>query len=301
MSHTITGSPPALPQLPPRVRCREISTDDTDGVVNLLTIGFHPARDRDFWVHALKCLSAHPTPPGLPQLGYLLESEGVPVGVILLIFSEVQFGGKARIQCNVSSWYVDPAFRVYGTMLISRALKFKHVTYFNVTAAPHTLTILEAQGYKRYCDGRVIAAPALSIWSRGARVEAITPETRPGEDLPAWEVEMLQTHAGYGCVSVTCRANGQRYPFIFALRRKLGVVPFAFLIYCRDVAEFVQFAGPLGRFLARRGVPLVILDADGPTPGLVGKYLNRNPKYFRGPDRPRLGNMAYSERAMFGV
>ena len=301
MSQVCAASPPAPSRPPPQVRCREISTDDMDGVVNLLTKGFHPTRTREFWAHAFHRLSEHPTPPGLPRYGYLLESEGVPVGVILLIFSEVPFGGRAHIQCNVSSWYVDPAVRVYGTMLISRALKFRHVTYFNVSAAPHTFQILEAQGYQRYCAGRVIAAPALSAWFRGARVEAVTAETRPGEDLPAWEVEMLRTHAGYGCVSVTCRAGGRRHPFIFALHRKYGVLPFAFLIYCREVAEFARLAGPLGRFLARRGTPLVIVDADGPIPGLVGRYLNRNPKYFRGPDRPRPGNMAYSERALFGV
>ena len=225
----------------------------------------------------------------------------MPVGVILLIFTTVHFDGKTRVQCNVSSWYVDPQFRVYGTMLISHALKYKHVTYFNVTADPLTFPILEAQGYQRYCDGRVVAVPALCARPVGCRVEAITTDVRPGDDMPRSEVELLLTHAAYGCVSVVCEAGGRRYPFVFALRRKLGVVPFAFLIYCRDVADFAHFAGSLGWFLARRGVLLVIVDADGPIRELAGVYLNRNPKYFKGPDRPRLGNMAYSERAMFGV
>ena len=286
---------------PPSPRCREITTDDIAGVVDLLTRGFHPARNRDFWVKALERLSTHPTPPGLPQLGYLLESEGTPVGVILLIFTTVHFNQKTWIQCNVSSWYVDPQFRVYGTMLISRALRFKHITYFNVTPDPRTFLILEAQGYRRYCDGRVVAVPALCAHSPRSRVKAVAVDAHPGDDMPQSEIDLLLAHATYGCVSVICESEGRRHPFVFALRRKLGVVPFAFLIYCRDLQDFAQFAGPLGRYLAWRGILLVITDADGPIPGLGGVYLNRNPKYFKGPDRPRPGNMAYSERAMFGV
>ena len=34
---------------------------------------------------------------------------------------------------------------------------------------------------------------------------------------------------------------------------------------------------------------------------LVGKYLDARPKYFKGPHRPRLGDLAYSELAMFPV
>jgi hypothetical protein len=58
---------------------------------------------------------------------------------------------------------------------------------------------------------------------------------------------------------------------------------------------------PIGRFLPVRGHPLVLIDANGPIPGLVGKYAGaKMPKYFKGPDRPRLGDLAYTETAMFG-
>jgi hypothetical protein len=84
-------------------------------------------------------------------------------------------------------------------------------------------------------------------------------------------------------------------------RHKFGVAGFAYLGYCRGLDDFVRFAGPLGRFLALRGFPLVVLDANGPLKGLVGWYSDGAPKYFQGPDQPRLGDIAYSERALFGV
>jgi hypothetical protein len=111
------------------VRCREIATADIDGIVNLLTVGFrHHHRTRAFWRRALERLSEHTTPQGLPKYGYLLECKDTPVGAILLIFSSILVNGEPKIRCNVSSWYVEPAFRGYATMLVARALMDKHVT-----------------------------------------------------------------------------------------------------------------------------------------------------------------------------
>ena len=68
------------------------------------------------------------------------------------------------------------------------------------------------------------------------------------------------------------------------------------------MADVARFAGPIGRYLALRGRPFVIIDANGPIPGLIGKYFDDTmPKYFRGPARPRLGDLAYTEAALFGV
>jgi hypothetical protein len=92
------------------------------------------------------------------------------------------------------------------------------------------------------------------------------------------------------------------YPFVFRPRMVKGIVACTQLVYCHDIESFVRFTRPLGRYLMLRGRPLVIIDANGPIPGLVGKYLDgRMPKYFKGPDQPRIGDLAYTEAAMFGV
>jgi hypothetical protein len=272
---------------------------DVDQIVDLLTEGFR-IRTREFWVQALRRLSEHPTPPGFPRYGYLLECNGNPVGVILLIYSSIEADGETRIRCNVSSWYVEPTYRSYATVLVSHALRHKHVTYFNITPDRSTLPILEAQGYVRYCTGRFVAVPSLSTWSRGARVRSVAPDTRPGEDLPSAEIDLLMKHAAYGCISVICTSANGRHPFVFQPRSKAGVMPFVNLAYCLQLDDFVCLAGPLGRFLAWRGFPLVVVDADGPIKGLIGWYFDGTPKYFKGPDQPRLGDIAYSERVMFG-
>jgi hypothetical protein len=68
------------------------------------------------------------------------------------------------------------------------------------------------------------------------------------------------------------------------------------------VDDFVRFARPIGLFLARHtGRFLVLLDANGPVQGLVGKYFaGKANRYFCGLDRPRLGDLAYTEISLFG-
>jgi hypothetical protein len=281
------------------IRCREIGSADVDRIVDLLTRGFR-GRTREFWVQALRRLSEHPTPPGFPKYGYLLDCSDSLVGVLLLIYSSIEVDGETRVRCNVSSWYVEPSYRSYATILASHALRHKHVTYFNITPDLTTLPILEAQGYARYCSGRFVAVPLLSARTRGARVRAVSPDTCAGEELPSYEIDLLLRHAAYGCISVTCSSANRSYPFVFLPRRTAGVVPFAHLAYCRHVDDFVRFASPLGQFIAYRGFPLVVLDANGPIKGLIGWYSDGAPKYFRGLDKPRLGDIAHSERVMFG-
>src|SRR6185437_12343263 len=150
-----------MPTSAPSLRCRQIAENDIPAVAALLARGFHH-RNQQFWLRALAQLTRREPPPGLPKYGYLLESGGVAVGALLLICSMVRTDGTAIPRCNLSSWYVEPTFRTYAALLVSQALRHKDVTYLNVSPAPHTLPIIEAQGFARYCDGVFIAVPMLN-------------------------------------------------------------------------------------------------------------------------------------------
>jgi hypothetical protein len=285
----------------PGLRCRLIDKADIGGVASLLARGF-PVHDRGFWLDAFAQLTRHEPPPGLPKYGYLLESGGVVVGAILLICSTVKAGDAVIPRCNLSSWYVEPAFRAYAPMLIAHALRHKDATYLNVSPAPHTLPIIEAQGFSRYCDGIFVAVPMLKGLFGGPKVEFLEGDQSPKVSFDRRDQEMLRQHAAHGCLSLWCVADDGAYPFVFRPRLVKGAIPCAQLIYCSDLGDFLRFAGPIGRVLARRGMPLVIVDANGPIRGLLGWFRRGNmPKYFKGPQRPRLGDLAYTENAVMGV
>src|SRR5690242_11045305 len=98
------------------LRCREITDGDLARTADLLTRGFW-RRGRRYWNRALDRLAKRQAPSGFPRFGYILECDQAPVGVILLIFSTFSINGRSSVRCNLSSWYVDPAFRAQGPLL----------------------------------------------------------------------------------------------------------------------------------------------------------------------------------------
>jgi hypothetical protein len=285
----------------PAIRCRQIDESDVPAVAELLRRGF-PNRNRQFWRRALGELARREPPSGLPKYGYLMETGGRPVGAILMICSAMRAGDRLASRCNLSSWYVEPAFRTYAPLLVSQALRHKEVTYMNVSAAPHTWPIIEAQGFARYSEGIFVCLPALHRASGGDRVEVFAADSSPTAAVDAFERDILQQHVEHGCVGLWCVSAGRAYPFVFRPRLVKGFIPCAQLIYCRDLADFTRFAGPIGRYLALRGRAVVVVDANGPIPGLIGVFRRGSkPKYFKGPLRPRLGDLAYTEYAIMGV
>jgi hypothetical protein len=284
-----------------KIRCRRIEDGDAGKVAELLARGFARRRSRPFWEEVMACLARRSKPADAPRYGYLLEHDGAAVGAILQICSAISGNGEQAARCNVSSWYVEPSFRGYASFLVAQALKQKGITYLNISSVPHTRPIVEAHGFVRFSNGIFAALPCLS--RRPDVPTRLTGGTAaPRAPCEPHERDLLRDHAAYGCISLWCETPARAYPFVFRKRRVKGLVSCAQLIYCADIADVVCFARPLGLHLAGRGLPLVILDANGPIPGLFGKYFDETmPKYFKGATPPRLGDLAYTETALFGM
>jgi hypothetical protein len=288
------------------VRCRQIGPADLDAVADLLTIGF-PRRDRNYWVAALLYLKEREVPEGFPRYGYMLSHGDRLAGALLLIFTPGINGRANATRCNVSSWYVVPEFRALAPLLLNPVLRHKQVTFINTSPADNTLPTIKAQGFERFCNGVFAATPALTTrsWTgKAIRLEAVA---QAQDYLPDFEVAVLQDHAARGCMSVILQHHGEICPVVFR-RRMVGQrsgylrVPCAQLIYARDLECIERFSGVIGRYLALRGMPVLLIGANQKIAGLSGKYYEgRTPMYYRGPDRPRLGDLAYTEAALFGA
>jgi hypothetical protein len=287
-----------------RPNFREIQESDLDAIADLLTRGF-AYRSREYWMRGLRHQAARSLPQGMPRFGFMLEHQGAPVGCLLLIYASKIIQGGVATCCNVSSWYVDPPFRNYAALFASMTQKNRQVTYFNVTPAATTWPILEAQGFAAYCSGLYFSLPALSRRRRGMTVEAVTEKTTCITGVSDEDLAMLRRHAGYGCLSLVCRTDEEALPFIFfSLRKRRGIIPLPAmqLGYCKSTADYVRCAGAIGRYLLLRGKPIVITDAIGPVSGLTGFYTEaRGRKYFKGPHKPPLGDLADTELAIYGM
>jgi len=286
------------------IRCREINASDLEATAELLTRGF-AGRPRDYWMNGLQRQAGREVPEGYPRFGHMLDHEGAPVGVLLLLYSARDDDGETVIRCNLSSWYVEPAFRNYAPMLTKIAQRHKEVTYINITPASWTWRIIEAQGFHPYCSGLFCSFPALSRPSHGMTVEIVSRYVRELEGLSANETALLARHAAFGCLSLLCRtADGRAFPFILQpmrIRRGQFAPPAMRLIYCHDIADYVACAGTVGRYLLRHGKIAVVLDANRRMEELVGFYTEaRGRKYFKGPQCPRLGDLSDTELVIYG-
>jgi hypothetical protein len=287
---------------PTRVTCRQIATDDLVSILELLCEGF-PRLPRRHWVAALEVLSSREIPVGMPRYGYMIESGARAVGVLLVIATELRHNGTSIIRSNGSSWYVHPSFRTYGGMLLSPWLRVPADVYLNVFPADHTFSIIEARGFTRFTSGVAVSVPALSLRRNRTKIfDAV--RLANGElqiPIPEEDRRLLADHARAGCIAFWCQDRHRGYPFIFRKRFIKTLLPCAQLIYCRDLQDLTRLAGPMGRHLLRRGLPLMLAATNGPIPGILGLYFNNKyPMYFRGDVRPQPSDIAYTEAGLFG-
>jgi hypothetical protein len=287
---------------PATLACRQIDEADLSAIADLLARGF-PGRHISYWMQGFTRMAGLTVSPNYPRFGYMMENDGKPVGVILLLYRQMSDeSGAAYVRCNLSSWYVEPSMRSYASMLVSFALKRPEVTYINISPAPPTWPVVEAQGFKRFSEGQFFAVPALSMKGFGSSIVKVPSAAQI--DLPASEQAILVDHAQFGCLSLVCRTQNGDLPFVFApfsIRAGRMPLPCVRLIYCRDMADFRLCAGALGRYLLRHGIVCVLLDVKETMPALPGIYSEKlGRKYFKGPHPPRLGDLAYSEYAVFG-
>jgi hypothetical protein len=284
------------------IRCREIAMADLDDVADLLARGF-AGRSRDYWMDGLRRMSVRETPEAFPRFGYMLDYDGRPVGALLSIYTARDDGGRTSIRCNLSSWYVEPAFRNYSMMMAKITQRHKHVTYVNISPAEWTWRTIETQGFRAYCGGLFFSFPALSRPAKGMHVEIVRHDAQTVDGLSEADIALLARHAAYGCLSLVCRtADDRAIPFVLQPMRVRQIrLPAMQMIYCPDVTDYVACAGAIGRFLLSRGRISVALDANGRIEDLVGLY--REPlgrKYFKGPQRPRLADLTDTELVLYG-
>ena len=242
-----------------------------------------------------------PLPPHMPRYGYLLEADDKSVGVILLISSLRRMGDRQELFSNLSGWYVEPAFRSHATQLFKRALANKQTTYLNVSAATHVQPIIEALGFRRYSEGQVLAVLALARNRRNTRARIVGGDSFGDADLEAGERRLLEVQAGYGCIALCCTTDRQTRPFVFVPRVIKGLIPCVQLAYCRQIADLVDVAGTVGRYLLRYGRPFALIDANGPISGIPGRYFpDVAPKYYKGAVAPVIGDLTETEVTIFG-
>lgn len=284
-----------------------IEETDRDAVVDMLCKGFS-GRSQEYWRRGLDRHVARGVPEGVPRYGCLLERDGAVVGVLLTLYTRIEDGTGAHLRCNLSSWYVEPAYRAAATLLDGRAMRDKSVTYLNISPTVHTRAMHLARGFRAYAHGQLLAVPALSRFRRGQRVEPLGNANLAL--LSPREQAIARDHADYGCLVLVCR-DGATARAVVLQPHRIKVMPRWMAsptlpcyqwIYGPAGDALADWLGALGRhLLLRHGIPLLFLDTEGPMPGVVGRYLHdRAPRFAKGPHPVPVGDLSYTELVLFG-
>ena len=284
---------PMVTDRQPNAVCRLISEADLPAIAELLAFGISE-RTLSWWRSGLARLALHSSPDGYPRFGYMLEAEGRPVGVHLLICSAQPSG----VRCNASSWFVRKEFRSFATMLMLRATRQLPGAYVSLWPNPRTVVpVIKALGSRTVWQGVYVALPLFARGSADVHLE-------PWQDaqLPEADRRLLMDHTAFGCLGVWCRTPDGGHPLIFRRRWLKRRIPCAHLIYCRSL-ELLEAAAPaIGRMLASRGMPLLLVPADRPLRGMPGHYLpTKLPVYCRGEPAPPVADLTYTWPAIFGI
>lgn len=265
-----------------RVRCRAIGESDLDGVADLLTRGFSRTR-RKGWVRGFERWKTVPAIEEMPRHGFLLDSRFGPVGVVLLISSR----RGDQILCNLAGWYVEPQWQSHASLLLSMATRNRHVTYLSTSAPPQAWRLLQTQGFSPYNFGR---SAMFAMPGRGQVSETI-PDALP-------EARLLADHRAMGWISLVVEKDGVISPFVLK-PHFLGRVPVLEVMFCRSTDELGRCGGALARHFLPRGFLGLLMDGD--TEARLSHYVEGlEPRFYKGPYRPILGDLAYSEKALFG-
>ena len=273
----------------PNVVCRQISEADLPQIAKLLAFGF-PRRNLSWWRSGLARLALHSPPDGYPRFGYMLEAEGRSVGVHLLICSAQPSGAR----CNASSWFVREEFRSFATMLMLRATRQLPGAYVTLPGSKVS-PIVEALGSRRISQGVYAAAPLFARQSGDVQVQ-----DWQNARLSKADRRLLMDHTAFGCLGVWCHTPDGGQPLIFR-RRWIKRLPCAHLIYCRSLETLEMAAPAIGRMLASRGMPLLLVPTDRPLRGVPGRFFpDALPVYCRGEPAPPIGDMTYTWPAIFG-
>ena len=111
---------------------------------------------------------------------------------------------------------------------------------------------------------------------------------------------MLRDHRKLGLISLVVEKDGILSPFVFKPRiLDRPPVPVMDVMFTRAPDDFRRCAPALARHFLRRGSLGFLIDGD--MEGLLSHYVEgKEPRYFKGPCRPVLGDLAYTEKVIFG-
>lgn len=196
-------------------------------------------------------------PPGL-----VLRADGVIVGFVAAIFSPAN--KVAHRFCNISSWILKKPYRKKGLgfELVRELLKFKNVTFTNMSPSPVTLKGMQELGFIPMPSNQYVITPLTllrNFWRSPWYVSAIQGSENLLRELGEKERKIFIDHQGYANEFVLVRWKNQEV-FLIYRKSSVGKYSIAEILYASDPETFSKLSAALSIwFLLKLKIPKLIV------------------------------------------
>ncbi len=191
-----------------------------------------------------------------PDLGFVLTDGDEIVGFLGTVYAERHNASQTGLICNLTSWYVRPEYRGWGTALLAAAIHARALTYTTFTPGPLSRQVLKGMQFTKLDRSRIFMPPLLHADTlRGPRpLLSFDPDTVRGL-LDAAQRKIFDDHAPYDCLQLVLSAGSERAYMVVkrrfvSLRRLHRRVPAAARLPYSEVLYCSQ-PGLLGRHIER--------------------------------------------------
>ena len=151
--------------------------------------------------------------------------------------------GRAS-SCNLTSWYIRPEYRGWGTALLAAALRDDSITFTALTPGPVSRRVFKALRFSPLVGRRIVMPPLLHAATlRGPRPAiSFDPQTVRGA-LDERQRRMFDDHAPYDCLQLLLTAGSER-AYVVVKRRAMSlrrlnrrllanaILPYSDILYC---------------------------------------------------------------------
>lgn len=241
------------------VSLRPVERGDVPAIVRLLHREFAPYLSES----RIEVLFRHHWRTSPPDWGWWLEAGGAPVGFLGTLNSERASAGVSVRVSNLSSWYVQPAYRTSGLRLLMAAVGRRDHILTALSPSAAAEGIYRKLGFSVISTGFYVLTPLHALGGLLPRVRVVTSPRAIEPLLDEEERRLLQDHLPYHCSHYLLQAGG-RTCYMIAKRRLRHARPqfgVSELLYVGAVDLLLSHLDPVVRaVLAHDRVVAVALD-----------------------------------------
>ncbi|HJS86545.1 MAG TPA: acetoacetate--CoA ligase [Acetobacteraceae bacterium] len=189
-------------------RIRPAGAQDVDALCAFLVDAFRAA---GIPAAAWRRLFDYPWFGEKPDFGFVLVDGAEIVGFLGTVYARRQTRKGTGIVCNLTSWYIRPAYRGWGTALLAAALRDDSITYTALTPGPLSRKVFKALGFAPLVERRIVMPPLFHPGTlRGPRpVLSFDPPT-VRRFLDERQQRIFDDHAPYDCLQMVLAAGPER-------------------------------------------------------------------------------------------